>query len=517
MDFNEQSMSPAGHTRMVNVHSDTPRPAVETRTEREEQLFLAQVRDRVIGAGVQIETSFGVKPLRYFDFIASGRFHRDIEDELAENVLPFMANTHTESTYTGKLMTGFYEKSFKRIAGYIHASKDDVLIPVGSGSTGAINRLIHVLGLRIPDQLEAVSHCRSCIPDERRPVIFRSMMEHHSNDIAWRETIGDLEDVEFDEDGRISVDDLEKKLEKYRDRPWKIGTFSAASNVTGILNDCHGLARVLHRHGGWAFFDFAAAGPYIEIDMHPADDPEGYLDAIFFSVHKFLGGPRCPGLLVANRSLFTNRVPAEPGGGTVLYTSPWDHRYLSSVEHRETGGTPPIVQSIQAGLAFDLKAAIGAERIERIEQDYLSRALKEWLVHPKLWVLGNPRTRRLGVVSLIFRNLHHNLAAALLNDMFGIQVRGGCMCAGPYGHLLLQIDQEYSEEIRCRLDEGHIGEKPGWVRISFAPTVTEEEFQALLEAVDYVARRGTEYGDKYCLNDETGEWVWKSRTASVPA
>ena len=231
--------------------------------------------------------------------------------------------------------------------------------------------------------------------------------------------------------------------------------------MTGILNPCHAIARVLHRHNAWAFFDYAAAGPYVEIDMHPADDADGYFDAIFFSVHKFLGGPRTPGLLVANRRLFTNRVPGEPGGGTVLYTSPWDHRYLSQIEMRETGGTPPIVQSIQAGLAFDLKAALGAERIERIEQDYLSRALAQWRNHPGLWILGNLETRRLGVVSLIFRDLHHNLAATLFNDLFGIQVRGGCMCAGPYGHLLLHIEQDYSATIRHRLDEGHIGEKPG--------------------------------------------------------
>ncbi len=503
--------------RLVNVHASVPRAAVPTRTSGEEQAFLARVRERVIGAHLPMETVFGVKPLRYFDFIASGRFHRDVEDELAENVLPYMANTHTETTFTGRLMTEFYEKAFKRIAGYIHASREDALIPVGSGSTGAINRMIHVLGLRIPDQLEEVQRCKNCIPDERRPVIFRSMMEHHSNDIAWRETIGDVEYVDFDPDGRISPDDLEAKLEQYKDRPWKIGTFSAASNVTGILNDCHRLARVLHKHAAWAFFDFAAAGPYVDIDMHPADDPDGYFDAIFFSVHKFLGGPRTPGLLVANRKLFTNRVPAEPGGGTVLYTSPWDHRYLSSIEHRETGGTPPIVQSIQAGLAFDLKAAMGAERIERIEQDYLQRALKEWLHHPKLWVLGNPETRRLGVVSLIFRDLHHNLAAALLNDLYGIQVRGGCMCAGPYGHLLLHIGKHNSEEIRCRLDLGHIGEKPGWVRISFGPTVTEEDFQTLLEAVDHVARHGQEYLDRYQLSDDTGEWVWRGQAAPATA
>lgn len=495
--------------RLVDVTASSVRLPVQTCTEAEEREFLNDLRAGVLGTGAALQTPFGTKPLRYFDFIASGRFHRAVEDELAERVLPFMANTHTTSSATGRITTEYYEHSFRRIAAYIHASPDDVLIPVGSGSTGAINRLITVLGLRIPDQLDAIRHCTQCIPRETRPVIFRSMMEHHSNDIAWRETIGETVYVGFDDQGRISVDDLDEKLHEYRDRPWKIGTFSAASNVTGILNPWHAIARTLHRHGALAFFDFAAAGPYVDVDMHPADEPDGYFDAIFFSVHKFLGGPRSPGLLVANRGLFTNRVPAEPGGGTVLYTSPWDHRYLSRIEERETGGTPPIVQSIQAGLAFDLKAAIGAPRIERIEQDYLKRALAEWTRHPQLLVLGLTEARRLGVVSLIFRDLHHNLAATLLNDLYGIQVRGGCMCAGPYGHLLLHIEQNHSAAIRSRLTEGHIGEKPGWVRISLAPTVSEAEFQTLLEAVDYVARNGKSYEDRYELSDATGEWSFK--------
>jgi selenocysteine lyase/cysteine desulfurase len=495
--------------RLVDVRADSPRAAVRTKTAEEEREFMERIRAGVVGAGARIQTPFGTQPLRYFDFIASGRFHREVEDELAECVLPYMANTHTASSLTGRLMTEYYENAFRRIAAYINASPDEALIPVGQGSTGAINRLITVLGLRIPDQIDEFCGCKKCIPAEKRPVIFRSMMEHHSNDIAWRETIGDVAYVGFDEQGRISVNDLDRKLAHYKDHPWKIGTFSAASNVTGILNPCHALAKVLHQHGAWAFFDFAAAAPYIDVDMHPAEDPEAYFDAVFFSVHKFLGGPRTPGLLAANKRLFTNRVPGEPGGGTVLYTSPWDHRYLSSIQERETGGTPPIVQSIQAGLAFDLKAAIGAERIERVEQDYLSRALKEWTQHPGLWVLGLTEARRLGVVSLIFRDLHHNLAAALLNDLFGIQVRGGCMCAGPYGHLLLHIEEEHSAAIRRRLAEGHIGEKPGWVRISLGPSVTEEEFQTLLEAVDYVAKHGRDYLDQYELSDETGEWIWK--------
>ncbi len=493
--------------RLVDVESKTPRPAVRTASDAEERAFLERLRGRVLGAAATVPTPSGPKPLRYFDFIASGRFHADVEEELAERVLPFMANTHTESNHTGRLMTHYYENAFARIAGYVGASKEDVLIPVGSGSTGAINRLIYVLGLRIPDQLEERHGLRRHIPEDARPVVFRSMMEHHSNDIAWRETIGDSVYVDFDEAGRISVEDLEAKLERWKHRPWKIGTFSAASNVTGILNDVHGLARVLHRHGALAFFDYAAAGPYVDVDMHPAGDPEARLDAVFFSVHKFLGGPRTPGLLVADRGLFTNRVPAEPGGGTVLYTSPWDHRYLSAIEFRETGGTPPIVQSIQAGLAFDLKAAVGVPRIEGIESGYLSRALREWRGRDDLFVLGNLETKRLGVLSVIFRDLHHNLAATLLNDLFGIQVRAGCMCAGPYGHLLLHIDEEHSAAIRHRLDEGHIGEKPGWVRLSLAPTVSEEEFQALLQGVDYVARKGRSHEAEYELRDATGEWV----------
>ncbi|HMA28910.1 MAG TPA: aminotransferase class V-fold PLP-dependent enzyme [Thermoanaerobaculia bacterium] len=494
----------------MDAASAAPRGPVVTSSAGEEEAFLSRLRRGVVGADATIPGPFGEQPLRYFDFIASGRLHRDVEDELNERVLPFMANTHTRSSFTGRLMTERYEGALRKIGAYVGATKDDVVIPVGSGSTGAINRLIQVLGLRLPDQLDERFGLSARIPREGRPVIFRSLMEHHSNDIAWRETIGDSVYVDFDPDGRISLADLDRKLARYAHRPWKIGTFSAASNVTGILNDVHGLARVLRGHGALAFFDFAAAGPYVDVDMHPEGDPAAALDAVFFSVHKFLGGPRTPGLLVAHRRLFTNRVPGEPGGGTVLYTSPWDHRYLGAIESRKTGGTPPIVQTIQAGLAFDLKAAVGAARTERVEQDYLGRAIRAWSGRDDLVVLGNLETRRLGVLSVIFPSVHHNLAARLLNDFFGIQVRAGCMCAGPYGHLLLDIDEARSKAIRHRLDEGHLGDKPGWVRISLAPTVSEDEFQALLEGVDHVARRGRELADGYALDDETGEWARRS-------
>jgi len=496
---------------LVDVSAETPRGPVITAGPAEERAFLDALRAGVIGADAVLDGPDGPRPLRYFDWIASGRFHRAVEDELNTRVLPFMANTHTETSATGRAMTRWYEAAFRRIAGYVNAGPDDVVLPVGSGSTGAVNRLIHVMGLRLPSVLEDRYGLSRHIPAAERPVVFRSQMEHHSNDITWRETIADTVYVRFDARGRISAEDLDARLAEFRDRPLKIGTFSAASNVTGIRNDCHALARVLHRHGALAFFDYAASGPYVEIDLHPrradgAPDAEAALDAVFLSVHKFLGGPRAPGLLIAHRRLFSNRVPAEPGGGTVLYVSPTEHEYLADTSHRETGGTPPIVGSIQAGLAFDLKHAIGPARIRRIEADYLARALAAWTAHPRLRVLGDLEAERLGVVSLIVEGVHHNLVVALLNDRFGIQVRGGCMCAGPYGHELLHIDEGVSRAIRQQLEQGHGAVKPGWVRVCFSPVTGEDEFQTLLEAVEWVAREGPAWADRYALDDATGEW-----------
>jgi selenocysteine lyase/cysteine desulfurase len=503
---------------LVDLEDQRPRTTVTTADAEAEQAFLAHLRDGVIGHDARLHGPEGERPLLYFDYIASGRFHRAVEDELNTRVLPFMANTHTETSATGRLMTHYYERAFRRIGTYLNAGPDDVILPVGAGSTGAVNRLIAIMGLRIPCQLEDRYGCSRLIPERDRPVIFRSHMEHHSNDISWRETIGEMVYVSFDEHGRVSLDHLDEMLARYRDRPLKIGTFSAASNVTGILNDCSAIARVLHAHGALAFFDYAAAGPYVEIDLHPrgADgtpDEAAAKDAVFFSMHKFLGGPRTPGILVAHRRLFTNRVPTEPGGGTVLYTSPREHLYLRDQTLRETGGTPPIVGSIQAGLCFDLKHSIGAARIRRVEEDYLRRALHEWTANPALTILGNLEPERLGVVSMVFRGLHHNLAVALLSDLFGVQVRGGCMCAGPYGHELLHIDDAVSQHIRRLLEEGHCGAKPGWVRACFAPVTGEEEFQRLLEAVDHVSKHGREHIDRYRFEDATGEW----RRADLPA
>jgi selenocysteine lyase/cysteine desulfurase len=319
--------------------------------------------------------------------------------------------------------------------------------------------------------------------------------------------------VGFDAEGRISAKDLDSKLCAWAHRPFKIGAFSAGSNVTGMTSDTYEIAKTLHRHGAFAFFDYAAAGPYIPIDMNPRreGDPDAslaYKDGVFISTHKFTGGPRTPGLLVAKKALFTNKVPTSPGGGTVLYTSPWEHRYLPDIQARESGGTPPILQIVQAGLVFDLKERIGTERIRRIERDYLHRAWEAWGRNPEITILGRRNEEGLGIVSIVVRNAHHNLITSMLNDLYGIQARAGCMCAGPYGHELLGIDRTVSSQIQEQLKKGKIGVKPGWIRFSFSPVVSEEDFRTLLEAVEFVTANWRSFQSKYRLNMDTGEFAF---------
>jgi selenocysteine lyase/cysteine desulfurase len=466
------------------------------------------LRQGVIGRNAVIRTPNGLLPKRYFDYTASGLPFAGVEDLVRERVLPWMANTHTDASATGGYMTELYNQAHAKAAKHVRAGDDDVVIFCGSGATGAINKLVRAIGLLVPEPIERIVRVKKQISDDERPVVFVSKMEHHSNDLPWRESIADVVMIGFDDDGRVSAKELDAEVAKYAKRPLKVGSFCAASNVTGIKNDVDALARAMHAHGGFACFDYAAAAPYVDIDMHPANDPGARKDAIVVSMHKFLGGPQAPGLLVANKRLFRSRVPVEPGGGTVVYTSPWDWRYTHDLSHREEGGTPDVVGVIRAGLAFELKEQVGVERIERLENDLVRRAISRWRSHPKIHILGDLDAPRLGILSLVFDDgrLHHNLAARMLSDRWGIQTRGGCMCAGTYGHELLGIGAARSFEIRCALDAGDEAQKPGWLRISFSPATTEEDFQVLLDAVVELADRWREWAVDYAMDPKTATW-----------
>jgi selenocysteine lyase/cysteine desulfurase len=478
------------------------------------------IRTSLIGSDEVVDGPFGPRKVTYADYTASGRSLTFIEDFIRDVVMPFYANTHTESSGTGLQTSRFREEARDIIRGCVGAGPEHAVLFCGSGMTGAIDRLIGVLGIRIPSNLEDRYHLTDHIPAEQRPVVFVGPYEHHSNELPWRESIADVVTIREDVNGHIDVRHLEDELGRFQDRPLLIGSFSAASNVTGILTDVGEVSALLHRYGALSFWDYAAAAPYVEVSMHPGPDDLAHLDAVYLSPHKLIGGPGTPGVLVARRGLFTNRVPAVPGGGTVAYVNPFEHHYLDDVEHREEGGTPAIVESIRAGLVFQLKQAVGVEAIRAREASFISRAIAAWSDNPAIEILGNPDAERLSIVSFVVRHgaryLHHNYVVALLNDLFGIQSRGGCSCAGPYGHRLLGIDLDRSHRFEREIARGCEGIKPGWVRVNFNYFISEETFDFILAAVDLVATEGWKLLPYYRFDPTTALWRHRDPAAEPP-
>jgi selenocysteine lyase/cysteine desulfurase len=489
--------------------------------------LIAYIRSSVIGNEEMIDGPFGPRPVVYADYTASGRALSFIEDYIRDAVLPLYANTHTESSGTGRQSGHFREEAREIIRESVGATDEHAVVFCGSGATYAIDKLIGILGLRIPSTLEDRYQLSAAIPAEQRPVVFIGPYEHHSNEVSWRESIADVVTIPEAADGHIDLACLEQQLVLHADRPLLIGSFSAASNVTGITTDVNAVASLLHRFGALSFWDYAAAAPYVQIDMGSPglrsssdDDGGAYKDAIFLSPHKLVGGPGTPGVLVARRELFTNRVPVVPGGGTVSYVNPADHEFIAHVEHREEGGTPAIVGSIRAGLVFQLKEAVGATEIQRREEAFARRAIQMWRDHPNVEILGSRDAQRLSIVSFVVRNgdryLHHNFVVAVLNDLFGIQSRGGCSCAGPYGHRLLGIDLDRSHMFQREIGRGCEGIKPGWVRVGFNYFLDEATFDYVVEAVKLVGEGAASLLPWYHFEPATGLWRHRRDVSAAP-
>jgi selenocysteine lyase/cysteine desulfurase len=473
-----------------------------------------RLREAECGRGARVPTPFGPRLLHPADGTATGQ-HLAFVERWVDALRPLYANTHTAVSTTGRVMNGLRAQARALIARSVNAGPGDVVLFTGSGATAAVNKLVGLLGLRVPEPLEREFRLSERIPPERRPVLLVGPYEHHSNVLPWVESVAEVQEVALGPDGLMDLADLRRRARAARGRPLVAGAFSAASNVDGLLTDVEAAARVLHEEGALAFVDYAAGGPYLPIDMHPAD-PLGRLDAIFVSTHKFPGGPEGSGVLVAHRDLFRTRVPDRPGGGTVDYVSGCRHDqvdYVRDLAEREEGGTPDILGDLRAGIAFALKEAAGPAAIRDHDIALAHAAVARLSRHPRIRVYGPPEAPRLPILSFNVEGLHHDLVSALLDHLFGIQNRAGCSCAGPYGHRLLGIEGERSERYRRLIARGIVGAKPGWVRVSLPWYAAPEDVEFTLRAVELVASRGEAFVPLYRLDWRDG--VWRHREAEV--
>lgn len=469
--------------------------------------YFKSFREQIIG----IDLKDAGNKVIYSDWTASGRLYAPIENFMTNEVGPLVANTHTEASFTGCAMTKLYHQAQLVIKQHVNAGVNDSLICAGAGMTDVINKFQRILGLRISEKWSR----RFSLEESEKPVVFITHMEHHSNQTTWAECAVTLVVIPEDDAHMPDLDALEDLLVEYSNRPMKIGSFSACSNVTGVKTEYHLLAELMHNHGGYCFVDFAASAPYVDINMHP-ENPLQSLDAVMFSPHKFLGGPGSSGVLVFNSELYSNEIPDHPGGGTVSWTNPWGgHRFFDSIEIREDGGTPGFLQVIRTALAIRLKDAMGTDKIRLREKELVDLMFDELASVPGLNILHSSERNRLCIVSFYVTDIHFNLIVRLLSDRFGIQTRGGCSCAGTYGHILLGIDQETSCAITDMIDEGDLSRKPGWVRVSLHPTTTDEEARFVAQSIKAIIDNIEEWKKEYVFDATVGDYAPRSKSVAA--
>lgn len=460
--------------------------------------YFKPFREQIIGINAKIQTPYNKEmPLVYADWTASGRNYRAIEERLINDLMPMVANTHTDTNHTGSTMTYAYHRAQKIIKDHVNANKSDVLISTNSGMTGVVNKFQRILGLKVHEKYQD----KIQLAEEEKPVVFITHMEHHSNQTTWLETLAEVVIIPPTEDGLVCPNNFRELIKKYGNRKTKYTSITACSNVTGIETPFMEIAKIAHEYDSYCFVDFACSGPYVDINMHEDDASGAFLDAVFFSPHKFLGGPGTTGILIFNEKLYTNSIPDNPGGGTVDWTNPWGgHKYIDDIEAREDGGTPAFLQTIKSAMCMKLKEEMGTENIRKREEAMLEVIFERLEKIPNLHVLADQHKKRLGVISFYIDQLHYNVGVKMLNDRFGVQTRGGCSCAGTYGHYLLNVDEVQSSEITTQISSGDCSLKPGWIRMSIHPTHTDDEIKYILDAIESLAKNYPNWMQDYTID-----------------
>lgn len=460
--------------------------------ERLEAMLRAQgfagLRNGLIGKDAKVTGPFGEKTMLYADYVASGRALRQVEELIMAEVLPYYSNSHTEASFCGARMTGLRRDAREFIAQSCGATAEDCVLFTGPGATAGLNRIVHLFGVK-----QAVL--------EGRPVqILIGPYEHHSNVLPWRESGAKVVEIPEAANGGPDQEALKAALSGAPADGLVIGAFSAASNVTGVMTNVAEITAILNEYGALCVWDYAGGAPYLPITMRPG--PKARIDALVLSPHKFIGGPGASGITVIRRAACIDATPSQPGGGTVSFVSPWMHEYSPKLEAREEAGTPNVIGDIRAALAFAVKTAIGQDFIQTRNAEFARRGLDEWNECPQIEILGRSDLPRLPIFSFRLRDgsdgyVHHQLVTRMLSDSFGIQARGGCACAGPYVHRLLDLNQERSDVLMSLIAAGAELEKPGFIRLNFSVLMSDAEVGFILSSVRQLSETAASMATSY--------------------
>ncbi|QFT32946.1 putative cysteine desulfurase [Labrenzia sp. THAF82] len=461
--------------------------------------LMDRLRAGLIGEGTTISGPFGEREMIYADYVASGRALRQIEDFVLEEILPVYANSHTEASYCGSAMTRMRGAARSEIARICGANEHYATVFCGSGATAGLNRLVHLLGVS------------AAVEEGHRPLVVIGPYEHHSDILPWRESGAEVVEVSEAEDGGPDLHDLETLLKNAGPDRLIVGAFSMMSNVTGIVTDSDAVTRVLKKYGALSVWDCAGSGPYLPIDVNAGQETQ--IDALVVSPHKFIGGPAASGVMIVRKAAVSLGTPVFPGGGTVRFVSPWQHDYCEEIAVREEAGTPNVVGDIRAALAFLVKEAIGQSCMDERNAVARAKALSAWRHNSAIEILGNPNARHaLPIFSFRIRDterggyIHQQLVTRMLSDLYGIQARGGCACAGPYAHRLLGIDRDESELLRAGILSGEELKKPGWTRLNFSVLMSDKKTDAIIAAVEELALNPYPAADSYNCDTTTARF-----------
>ncbi|WP_439123618.1 aminotransferase class V-fold PLP-dependent enzyme [Marivita sp.] len=457
----------------------------------------AWVRSGLIGDGIKIDGPFGPKPLVYADYVASGRALDQVEDFIRYKVLPYYANSHTQASYCGSYVTRLREAARSEVARMTGVGAGESVVFTGSGSTAAINRIVALLDIA------------RLVAQGRRISVLVGPYEHHSNLLPWRESGGTVIEIPEGASGGPCIDALSRALDEAAGADLVVGTFSAASNVTGIVTDIDAITRLLKSRGALAVWDYGCGAPYMAMDMKSGTDAAK--DAIVFSPHKFPGGPGASGVMIVRNAVVSRCTPSLPGGGTVSFVSPWGHTYSDRIEAREEAGTPNVIGDIRVALAMLVKEALGQDWLDARQNHLRQRAEAVWSRNPRLQMLGLAQPNALPIFSFRVRDgeggyVHQQFFTRLLSDAAGVQARGGCACAGSYAHRLLHLDQTQSESLKRAISEGCELEKPGWVRLNLSALMTNEKADYVIQSVDALAFSASDYQSGYRADPATARF-----------